>query len=89
MELSLSPLDLSRQRHPRARPPWKAGFQLRYEFLRVSLHKSLTSRKKDKRTEELKFWDDMVNLIKERRKLLMEYQALLHAKRRMNNSHGD
>ncbi len=35
--------------------PWKTGFYPEIEFLRLSFHKSLTSRAKDSRTEELKY----------------------------------
>jgi hypothetical protein len=47
--------------------PWKAGYEPQIEFLRLSLHKSLTSRAKDRRAEELKCWENHVNLAKERR----------------------
>lgn len=58
-------------------PPWRAGFLPQYEFLRVSLHKNLTSRKKDKRSEELKLWEHLTGLLKERRELILEYEELL------------
>jgi len=64
-------------------PPWKAGFYPQIEFLRLSLHKSLTSRRKDQRTEELKYWEDVIGLLKEKRKFLDEYKALLGTKRRL------
>ena len=64
-------------------PPWKLGFYPEIEFLRLSLHKSLTSRAHDRRTEELKYWENGVNLGKERRKFYDEYQALLAARRRL------
>ena len=63
-------------------PPWRAGFYPQLEFLRLSLHKSITSRAHDHRGEQLKYWDDTVNLAKERRKFLDEYKALI-AMRRM------
>lgn len=59
--------------------PWRAGFLPEMEFLRLSLHKSLTSRKKDRRQEDLKRWEHLSELIKEKRKLLMEYEQLLAA----------
>lgn len=65
-------------------PPWKTGFYPEMEFLRLSFHKSLTSRAKERRSEELKHWENGVNLAKERRKFLDEYKALLAAKRRMD-----
>ena len=65
-------------------PPWRAGFYPQLEFLRLSLHKSITSRAKDHRGEELKYWDDMVNLATERRKFLDEYKALMGMRRRLS-----
>jgi len=63
--------------------PWKTGFYPELEFLRLSFHKSLTSRAKESRTEELKYWENGVNLAKERRKFLDEYKELLAAKKRL------
>ena len=63
--------------------PWKTGFHPEIEFLRLSLHKSLTSRAKERRGEELKYWENGVNLAKERRKLFDEYKALLATQRRL------
>jgi hypothetical protein len=65
-------------------PPWKMGFHPDIEFLRLSFHKSLTSRAKDRRSEELKYWENGVNLAKERRKFLDEFKALLAARRRLD-----
>ena len=67
-------------------PPWKTGFYPELEFLRLSFHKSLTSRAKDRRAEELKYWENGVNLAKERRKFLDEYKALLATKRRLDRA---
>jgi len=64
-------------------PPWKMGFHPDIEFLRLSLHKTLTSRATDRRSEELKYWENGVNLAKERRKFLDEYKALVAARRRL------
>ena len=64
-------------------PPWKTGFYPELEFLRLSLHKSLTSRAKEKRGEQLKYWENGINLAKERRKFLDEYKTLLATKRRL------
>jgi hypothetical protein len=64
-------------------PPWRMGFHPDIEFMRLSLHKSLTSRAKDHRSEELKYWENGVNLAKERRKFLDEYKALLATRRRL------
>ena len=64
-------------------PPWRMGFHPDIEFMRISLHKSLTSRAKDRRAEELKYWENGVNLAKERRKFLDEYKALQATRRRL------
>jgi hypothetical protein len=56
--------------------PWKQGYQPKTEFIRISLHKSLLTRRKDKRQEELKYWDDLTALMKEKRKLIMEYDEI-------------
>lgn len=63
--------------------PWKTGFYPELEFLRLSFHKSLTSRAKESRIEQLKYWENGVNLAKERRKFLDEYNELLAAKKRL------
>lgn len=63
--------------------PWKTGFYPELEFLRLSFHKSLTSRAKDSRSEELKYWQDTIKLIMDRRKLVDEYKELLAAKKRL------
>ncbi len=63
--------------------PWKTGFYPEVEFLRLSFHKSLTSRAKERRSEQLKYWENGVNLAKERRKFLDEYKELLAAKKRL------
>jgi len=63
--------------------PWKTGFYPELEFLRLSFHKSLTSRAKDSRTEELKYWQDTIKLILDRRKLVDEYEELLAAQKRL------
>ena len=57
--------------------PWKTGFYPELEFLRLSFHKSLTSRAKDSRSEELKYWQDVIKLVMDRRKLVDEYKELL------------
>jgi len=64
-------------------PPWKTGFYPELEFLRLSLHKSRTSRQKDIRSEELKYWQDVIGLLKEKRKFLDEYKSLLGTKKRL------
>jgi hypothetical protein len=63
--------------------PWRMGFHPDVEFLRLSFHKSLTSRAKESRGEQLKFWENGINLSKEKRKFLDEYKELLAAKRRL------
>jgi len=66
--------------------PWKMGFQPQVEFLRLSFHKSLTSRAKESRSEQLKYWENGVNLAKERRKFVDELKELLAAKKRLVQS---
>ncbi len=66
--------------------PWKTGFYPELESLRLSFHKSLTSRAKDGRTEELKYWQDVIKLVMDRRKLVDEYKELLAAKKRLEQS---
>ena len=66
--------------------PWKTGFYPELEFLRLSFHKSLTSRAKDSRSEELKYWQDTIKLILDRRKLLDEYKELLAAQKRLEQA---
>ena len=63
--------------------PWKMGFHPEVEFLRLSFHKSLTSRAKEGRTEQLKYWENGANLAKEKRKFLDELKELLAAKKRL------
>lgn len=75
------------QRHLRyLNDPWKTGFYPELEFLRLSFHKSLTSRAKDHRTEELKYWQDVIKLIQDRRQLVDEYKELLAAKKRLEQT---
>ena len=66
--------------------PWATGFYPEVEFLRHSFHKSLTSRAKESRAEQLKYWENGVNLAKERRKFLDEYKELLAARKRLMQS---
>lgn len=67
-------------------PPWQTGFYPELEFLRLSFHKSLTSRAKERRSEQLKYWENGVNLAKERRKFLDEYKALVGMRRRLSRN---
>ena len=66
--------------------PWQMGFKPEVEFLRMSFHKSLTSRAKESRAEQLKYWENGFNLAKERRKFLDEYKALLATRRRLKGA---
>jgi hypothetical protein len=63
--------------------PWATGFYPEVEFLRHSFHKSLTSRAKESRAEHLKYWENGVNLAKERRKFVDELKELMAAKKRL------
>jgi len=64
--------------------PWKTGFYPEIEFLRLNFHKSLTSRARDSRAEELKYWQDTIKLMQDHRKLVDEYKELLAAKKRLD-----
>lgn len=64
--------------------PWSEGFVPKMEFIRISLHKSLLTRRKDKRSEELSFWEDLTGLIKEKRKLMMEYEEIKNAQEKLS-----
>ena len=66
--------------------PWQMGFYPQIEFMRLSLHKSLTSRAKERRGEQLKYWENGVNLARERRKFLDEYKALMATRRRLRDT---
>lgn len=57
-------------------PPWSGGYLIDREFFRLSLHKSATSRKKEKRQEELKLWEALVQLMEKRRELVLQLQQL-------------
>lgn len=64
--------------------PWSEGFVPKMEFIRISLHKSLLTRRKDMRSEELSFWEDLTGLIKEKRKLVMEYEEIKNAQEKLS-----
>jgi len=66
--------------------PWKTGFYPELEFLRLSFHKSITSRAQDSRKEELKYWQDVIKLVMDRRRLVDEYKELLAAKKRLKQA---
>jgi len=61
--------------------PWKHGFVPAMESMRITLHKNLTSRRVNRRAEELAAWTDRLSLVEKRRQLVMEYQTLLAARR--------
>ena len=61
--------------------PWHAGFLPALESLRVAHHKALTSRRMNRRKEEIEAWRDRERLLQLRRELVMEYRALAAAKR--------
>jgi len=78
--------DEARRHLSTLKPPWAMGFYPQIEFLRLSLHKSLTSRAKERRGEQLKYWENNVNLAKERRKFVDEYKSLLATRRRLQRA---
>ena len=46
----------------------------------------MTSRAQDSRTEELKYWQDTIKLIQDRRRLVDEYKELLGTKKRLETT---
>lgn len=59
--------------------PWKHGDQTEYEFMRISLDKALTARKKERRSRLLEEWKDLLSLHERRREMLRESVALKSA----------
>jgi len=57
--------------------PWKHGDRTEYEFMRISLDKALTARKKERRERLLQAWKDLLDL-KERKIELMKENLALH-----------
>lgn len=57
-------------------PPWSGGYLVEREGLRMALHRNATSRRRERRQEELKFWDDLVRLLEKRRDLERQLQQL-------------
>jgi len=66
--------------------PWKHGDRTEYEFMRISLDKALTARKKERRERLLQSWKDMLQLQEKRIELLRESLALGTAKREITKS---
>ena len=57
--------------------PWKHGEKsVEYEFMRISLDKAMTARKKDRRAEMLRSWSDLLKLKEKRLEFLREAIAL-------------
>lgn len=56
--------------------PWKHGDRTEYEFMRISLDKALTARKKERRERLLQAWKDLLDLKEKRRELERENLAL-------------
>lgn len=52
--------------------PWKHGDKTDYEFMRISLDKALTSRKKERRERLLQSWKDLLSLNEKKIELLRE-----------------
>lgn len=55
---------------------WKHGDKTDYEFMRISLDKALTSRKKERRERLLQSWKDLLALNEKRLELLKENVAM-------------
>ena len=56
--------------------PWKHGDRPEFEFMRITLDKALTARKKERRDRELQLWRDLVELRERRIQVLRELAAL-------------
>ena len=56
--------------------PWKHGDRTEYEFMRISLDKAMTARKKERRARLLEEWKDLLALRERRLELLRENLAL-------------
>lgn len=56
--------------------PWKHGDRTEYEFMRISLDKALTARKKERRERLLQSWKDLLDLNEKRLELAKENSAL-------------
>jgi len=55
---------------------WKHGDKTDYEFMRISLDKALTARKKERRERLLQEWKDLLDLKVKRLELLKENVAM-------------
>ena len=58
------------------REPWQRGDRTEYEFMRISLDKALTARKKERQARLLEEWKDLLALGERRLELLRENLAL-------------
>jgi hypothetical protein len=56
--------------------PWQRGDRTEYEFMRISLDKALTARKKERRERLLQSWRDLMELRQRRLELLRELAGL-------------
>lgn len=59
---------------------WQLGYKQSIEMRRLGLERELLSLNKQKRAEMVKAWQDIEQLIKRRRELIMEYQSLIKTK---------
>lgn len=55
--------------------PWQRGDKPEYEFMRISLDKALTARKKERRERRLQYWKDILDLNQKRLELMKENLA--------------
>lgn len=56
--------------------PWFRGDRTDYEFMRISLDKALTARKKERRDRLVQSWKDLLALQENRRKLERELPSI-------------
>jgi len=55
---------------------WTMGYNDSIENRRIELQREILALEKEKRSEKLRFWEDVVSLINKRIDFLMEYQTL-------------
>jgi hypothetical protein len=57
------------------------GYSQSIEFRRLGLERQILMLTKELRSEELRAWEDLVSLMKERRTFIMEYKSLINTRK--------
>ena len=57
------------------------GYNPSIEFRRMGLERQILILTKELRSEELRAWEDLVSLMKERRTFVMEYENLINTRK--------